>query len=131
MPTSLRELGTALRRAASPEARQIASDVERLQSGVHEVRELQVLQQHRSGKSPFRQADWEDVERLLGAYGTTPAQRLGVSADADQQTLRDAAVAAVERWQRRAESPLSSRELKEAARVLVRTSEGLVARVTT
>jgi serine/threonine protein kinase len=129
-PGSLRELGAALRGSTSAEARHLASEVERLQSGAHELRELQVLQQHRSGESPFARRDWEEVERLLGAYGTRPTQRLGLPDDADAAAIGEAARATCEKWQRRAESPLSSRQLTEAARVLVRTCEGLIQRLT-
>jgi serine/threonine-protein kinase len=95
----------------------------------HEVRELQLLERYRSGTSPFRKDDFEQVERLLGAHGTSPAERLGLSPSASAQEVRAAAVAMHERWQRRAESPVSSRALADAARLLVRTCEGLLERL--
>jgi serine/threonine-protein kinase len=128
-PRSLRDLRTALTQAASPEAMRVATEVERLESGAHEVRELQLLQRHRTGSSPFRQADWDEVERLLGAYGTGPTDRLGLAADTPVADVHAAAVAAHTRWQRRAESPVSSRESSDAARVLVRTCEGILHRL--
>jgi hypothetical protein len=123
----LRQLSVALSRAGTPEAVRLAAEVERLESGAHEVRELQLLKRHRTGASPFRPADWQEVEGLLGAYGTSAAERVGLARDAPVDDVRAALVAAHDKWQRRAESPLSSRALADAARVLVRTCEGLLA----
>jgi serine/threonine-protein kinase len=123
----LRELSTALSRAGTPEAMRLAGEVERLESGAHVLRELQLLQRHRSGGSPFRPADWHEVEAVLGAYGTSAAERAGLPVDAPLPDVRAALVAALDKWQRRAESPMSSRALADAARVLIRTCEGLLA----
>jgi serine/threonine-protein kinase len=95
----------------------------------HEVRELQLLQRHRTGPSPFRADETDIVERLLGAQGASPAERLGLPSSAPADEVRAAAVAMHERWQRRAESPLASRDQADAARVLVRTCEGLLERL--
>ena len=122
----LRELSIALSRTNAPEAVRLAAEVERLQSGAHELRELQLLKRHRSGASPFRPADQEEVEHLLGAYGTSPAERVDLPADAPIEDVRAALVIALHRWQQQAESPMSSRALSDAARVLVRTCEGLL-----
>jgi hypothetical protein len=40
--------------------------------------------------------------------------------------IRRALQESIGRWQRRAESPMSSREVADAARVLIRTCEGLL-----
>ena len=123
----LRELSIALSRAGTPEAVRLAAEVERLESGAHVLRELQLLSRHRSGGSPFRPADWHAVESRLGAYGTSAAERAGLPVDAPIDEVRAALVAALDKWHRRAEGPMSSRALADAARVLIRTCEGLLA----
>ena len=45
------------------------------------------------------------------------------------EQLREAAIAALARWQRRAESPLSDRAASDRARVVVRSCEGMLARL--
>jgi serine/threonine-protein kinase len=122
----LRELSIALSHADTPEAVRLAGEVERLQSGAHELRELQLLKTHRSDASPFRAADREEVNCLLGAYGTSAAERVGLPPDAPVEEVRAALEHALERWQQQAESPMSSRARSDAARVLVRTCEGLL-----
>ena len=64
--------------------------------------------------------------RVLGGDGAAPATRLGVDPQCPSDELRRAAIAALVQWQRRAEHPSSTRDVREAARVLVRTCEGLV-----
>ncbi len=53
--------------------------------------------------------------------------RLGLPTEAGVDELRRAALDALAVWQRRAESPLSPRAVADAARVVVRTCEGLLA----
>jgi hypothetical protein len=66
------------------------------------------------------------VNCLLGAYGTSAAERVGLPPDAPVEEVRAALEHALERWQQQAESPMSSRARSDAARVLVRTCEGLL-----
>ena len=65
-------------------------------------------------------------ERLLGANGATPAQRLGLVEDTDPQTLRAVTMEALERWRRLSEHPVYPRAFKDAARTLVRSCEGIL-----
>jgi hypothetical protein len=69
----------------------------------------------------------EDLERVIGGTGTSRPQRLGLAPDADADRQRDAAAVALARWQRRAENPLTAHELVIAARVAVRSCEGMLA----
>ena len=75
-------------------------------------------------------AESEEMERLLGGEGSTPAIRLGLDPGAAAGEIRTALQNAIGRWQRRAENPLSSREAAEASRVLIRTCEGMLVDVT-
>jgi hypothetical protein len=61
------------------------------------------------------------------ADGAEPAQRLGLAPDADGRTVSAALSEALARWQRRAENPLASGDVVDAARVVVRTCEGMAA----
>ena len=56
-----------------------------------------------------------------------PGRRLGLDPDADPAQLREATLAALAAWQRRAESPISDRTQLGMARTLVRTCGGLLA----
>ena len=69
----------------------------------------------------------DTVERLLGSYGPAPSDRLGLAPDATALEVQSAAGTALATWRRRAESPLAGPADVEAARVLVRTCEGLLA----
>jgi hypothetical protein len=105
---------------------QLAAEAERVTSGAHDLSELSLLNSLRSGGVRLRPDEAEALERLLGAWGTSPAARLGLSSEADRGSVRTAIQEALARWQRRAENPLSSRTTAEAARVAVRTCEGLM-----
>jgi Protein kinase domain len=89
----------------------------------HLERERALLPQVRT---VFPEKDWVEVERLLGGDGPDPAARLGVSPTVSAEVLRLAAVDGHQKWQRRAESPLATRDQREAARVVVRTLEGIL-----
>jgi hypothetical protein len=81
----------------------------------------------RTGDAGLREPDAMEAERLLGAKGGDVRNRLGVDVGADDATVRAALNEALARWQRRAEAPLASAQAVEAARVVVRTCEALVA----
>jgi hypothetical protein len=68
-----------------------------------------------------------ELEHLIGGAGTAAHQRLRLPHDASDSDLDEAADAALDRWQRRAENPLTSAEMAVAARVAVRSCEGLIA----
>jgi predicted GTPase len=108
-----------------PGSEKLDAEVERILSGAHELAELHLLQAMRSGAVQFRDDDETSAaERLL--TGATPAERAGLPADARPDAVRAGLAEAVTRWQRRAESPMTSREVADAARILVRTGEGLL-----
>lgn len=122
----LRELRLLLGRATTTEAQRLASEIERAESTAHELRELALLRRIRSGEVTLTPADQDDVERLIGGAGPTAAERLGLPADAGADEVRAAASAAIERWKRRAEHPLTSRAVAAVAADVVRTCEGLL-----
>lgn len=118
-----------LREEPRPEAQQLAGEVERIIAGAHEFRELRMLAELRAPDVRLPADVRSDAERLLGGHGTATPNRLGLEPDADPAELRAAANAALGRWQRRAESPLSDRAASDRARVVVRSCEGILARL--
>jgi hypothetical protein len=103
----------------------LAGELERIGAGAHELTEIRLLNALRAGSIDVKAEESEAMERLLGANGSSIPARLGLpeSASADQQ--RAAMLEELSRWQRRAENPLSSREVADAARELVRTCSGI------
>jgi len=69
------------------------------------------------------------MDRLLGGAGHDPRSRLGLAVAAPDSDVREAAVEELGRWQRQAEHPLSDRQAQIAARVTVRTLEGLLSKL--
>jgi Dynamin family len=105
---------------------QLASELERITSAAHEFAEIRLLNALRAGGIKVKQAEAAEMERLLGAEGGAVHTRLGLTPEADVSEVRRALGNAIGRWQRRAESPMSSREVSDAARVVIRTCEGLL-----
>jgi hypothetical protein len=87
---------------------------------------VRLLDTLRGGGLMLTPQERADAERLLGVEGVDPLARLALPAGSPQPELLRAAQAALSQWQRRAEHPASARDVREAARVLVRTSEGLL-----
>jgi hypothetical protein len=106
---------------------QIASELERVTAGAHEFAEVRLLNALRAGAvKGVKSAESEEMERLLGAEGPSPSTRLGLEGGAGDSEVRIALQNAIGRWQRRAENPLSSRDVADASRVLIRTCEGML-----
>jgi hypothetical protein len=103
----------------------LAIELERIGAGAHELTEIRLLNALRAGSVEVRPDEADDMERLLGAFGSSPAARLGLAESATSDELRAAVHEQLARWQRRAESPLASREVADAARELVRTCSGI------
>lgn len=118
----------AVRANPQIDARQVESDLERISSNAHEFNEIRLLNSIRSGALAAKPGDLETMERLLGFNGTAVTARLDI-ASADPATVISAAQVELGKWQRKAESPLSSPDVAMAARVLVRTCEGILADV--
>jgi hypothetical protein len=108
-------------------ARQVRADVERLLASSHPFQELTTLTALRTGWLTVPTDTGDDLARLLGGAGTAPELRLGLAPGSDRQTITAAAAAALARWQRRAENPLSSHDLVQAARVVIRSLEEVLA----
>jgi hypothetical protein len=112
---------------ARPGSDALLAEVEQITAGAHELAELQLLASLRAGNVDAKPDDLEAMERLVGGEGATVPQRLGLSVDADPDAIRAAAAGELARWQKRAESPMASREVADASRLLVRTCEAILA----
>jgi dynamin family protein len=125
--SALIALDLVLRREPRPAATPLAVEVERILSGAHEFAELRLLSDlhGRVLRPPKEQA--REAERLIGGDGVTPHQRLGLPPEAGPDELRAAALDQLTAWRRRAESPMTSRAMANAARVVVRSCEGILA----
>jgi signal transduction histidine kinase len=101
--------------------------LERLRSTAHELAELDLVDGLRAGRPALPTDERAAAELLLGAEGTAAHRRLGLAPDAGPEEIRLAAAAQLSRWQRRAEHPVSTRDQRAAAAVLVRTCERMLA----
>jgi hypothetical protein len=129
--SALLAIDLVLTREPRPASAPLAAEVERILAGAHEFAELRLLSTLRSGAIKLSPEVLDEAERLLGGEGGSAAARLGLdpAAAADPRAMRAAALDAVTRWQRRAESPLSGRAVSDVARVVVRSVEGVLAQL--
>ena len=105
----------------------LSSRIEQITANAHEFAELRLLNDIRVGVVTGKPDEIAAMERLLGVKGPTTTDRLGIEPTDDVARLHMALVSELQRWQRKAENPLSTPDLVTAARTLVRTCEGLLA----
>ncbi|ANY06828.1 dynamin family protein [Pseudonocardia sp. HH130630-07] len=125
--SALLAVDLVLTREPRPATAALRAEVERILAGAHEFVELRALADLRAGKIVFPPEALVDAERLLGGDGGSVAARLGLDDGVGPREVHDAAAEALRRWRRRAESPLTGRASAEAARIVVRSCEGLLA----
>jgi hypothetical protein len=125
--SALLALDAVTHTARRPGSDSVAAETEALIASAHPFNELRVLSSLRAGWVTGKPEVVADLERLIGGAGTAPHIRLGLGQQANPPELRAAAERALARWQRRAENPMTSHEMVVAARVAVRSCEGMVA----
>jgi hypothetical protein len=125
--SALIALDRTLRDHPRPGTEGITASVERILAGAHEFRELRLLAALRAPGVRLSRDEIAEAERLLGGLGTGTAARLGLSADATEAEIRQAALDALNRWRVRAASPLTDRSTVGACQVVLRTCEGILA----
>ena len=103
----------------------LAAEVERVVAGAHELAEIRLLNALRAGAVDVTAEEAAAMERVLGAAGSSPAARLGLPEGSSTEDLQRTLSEELTRWQRRAENPLSSRDVADAARDIVRTLSGI------
>lgn len=123
--STLVALAELTRRLPGPGTAAVAAEVERIAAGAHELTELRLLTAVRAGALRLDEDEEVEIERLVGARASA-ADRLGLPPDATEAQVRAAALAAHGRWATRAESPLSSVAVAEAARVVQRSYEAML-----
>ena len=124
--SALLAVDAVLQRWPVPAAASLRHEYERITAGAHEFAEIRLLDTLRTGALMLTDTEKADAYRVLGGDGAAPATRLDLDAQSPPGELYRAAILALTQWQRRAEHPSSTRDVREAARVLVRTCEGLV-----
>jgi hypothetical protein len=125
--SALGALDVTLRTRRHSAVSTLAAEAEEIRASAHEFVEVRLLHQLQSGRLAATADQLAEMERLLGGSGAEPALRLGLPPDAGRQRLTVAADQALARWQRVAEHPGSTRDLRTAARATVRSCEGMLA----
>ena len=125
--SALLAIDSLVRTRPRPGSEGVAAEVEEIVASAHPFNELRVLSAVRAGWVDGKPDVVEDLERLIGGAGAATYIRLGLPADAGKDQLSSAAGDALARWQRRAENPLTAHEMVVAARVAVRSCEGMLA----
>lgn len=124
--SALLGLESVVRRFPLPASAGLAHDVERVRAGAHEFAEIALIDALRTGAVLLHPDELGAAEQLLGVAGTDARTRLGLPPDAAAEQVGKVAAEAHLRWQQRAEHPASTREVAQAARVLVRSCEGIL-----
>jgi predicted GTPase len=124
--SALMALDSILRSTPLAESELLLAQVERIFSGAHEFVELGLLGSLRTGAVALPSEQRAEAERLLGGTGQAQFVRLGLAPTATAAEIRESATDAMTRWRRRAENPASARPVADAARVIVRTCEGIL-----
>jgi hypothetical protein len=125
--SALLALDALTRSRPRPGSEAVAAEVEEIVASAHPFNELRVLSSIRAGWISGKPDVVAELERLIGGGGAAAHLRLDQPADAAPAALAAAAGDALMRWQRRAENPLTAHEMMLAARVAVRSCEGLLA----
>jgi hypothetical protein len=113
---------------AVEESASLRAELERVTASAHELAELSVVTALRDGDATgLPAADRSRALRLVGIGGARA--RLGLAADAGDDEVRQAAVAELTHWRARAENPVLGQDAVAACFVLVRTCEGMLARL--
>jgi serine/threonine protein kinase len=124
---ALQALAQRLRISPPPhDADRLQFEIERLRSTAHVFNEIQLFAAIRSGAVGFAESEMDAVECLLGSNGYDPSTRLGLDPATPPEAIVGELNERIRHWRARAENPLSSRELSDAAQVLVRTCEGML-----
>ncbi|RJQ73705.1 GTP-binding protein [Pseudonocardiaceae bacterium YIM PH 21723] len=129
--SALLAVNQVLRTRPNDRSAALLSDLERIYSGAHEFAELRLLSALRSGALILPQELNSEALRLLGWSGRDSWARLALEPYADAPLVRRAALATLDRWRRTAENPMSRRAEVQAAQVIIRSCEGMLAELPT
>nr|WP_225955418.1 hypothetical protein [Kibdelosporangium phytohabitans] len=126
--SALLGLDVMLRMEPKPGAANLVTEVERVLAGAHEFHELRLLGGLLSGRTRLPEELAAEAARLIGGAGTSLDARLGFDREPSpseiQAAIRDAQI----KWREQSENPLLDSSEREAARVVVRSCEAMLAR---
>ncbi|HEY8371240.1 MAG TPA: GTPase [Pseudonocardiaceae bacterium] len=127
--SALLALEVVLRHEPHPEASRLLANLEALLAGAHDFQELRALAALHSGRTVLPGKLGPLARRLLGGEGTTLVKRLGLGRPTDPDTLRTAVLDALRHWQEQVTNPLLDTDQQQVARVVLRSCEGMLARL--
>ncbi|MFT4125046.1 MAG: dynamin family protein [Gordonia sp. (in: high G+C Gram-positive bacteria)] len=125
--SALVELARILKRYPAPGTEPIARATARMLGDVHGFTEVRLLGMLRSAKTSLSESEVIEVTRLIGGYGTSADDRLGLDPFETMTSGRTVALAAVQRWRTRADHPLNNNLTTRVCRAAARSAEGIVA----
>ncbi|MET0135951.1 MAG: hypothetical protein ABW215_20415 [Kibdelosporangium sp.] len=125
--SALLGLDVVLRMEPRPGAGKLVTDVERVLAGAHEFHELRLLGGLLSGRTQLPEELGTEAERLIGGFGTALDARLGFDRTPTDTEVQAAIYDALGRWREQSESPLLGSAERDAARVVVRSCEAMLA----
>ncbi|TDV52184.1 GTPase [Actinophytocola oryzae] len=128
--SALLALEVVLRMEPRPAARRLVTALEALVVSAHDFRELRLLAALDGGRTALPDPLGDEARRLVGGVGTALPARLGFGRDASGHELVGAVSDALRRWQEQAENQALGSGQRRAARVVVRSCEGMVAQLT-
>jgi hypothetical protein len=128
--SALLALEVVLRMEPRPAARRLATALEALVVSAHDFRELRLLAALHGGRTTLPDPLADEARRLVGGAGTALPARLGFTPDASGQDLHEALTDALYRWQEQAENHALGNGQRRAAKVVVRSCEGMAAHLT-
>ncbi|WP_327003182.1 50S ribosome-binding GTPase [Dactylosporangium sp. NBC_01737] len=118
-----------VRTEPTPGAEHLLAGLERTVAGTHDFQELRLLAALRAGRVRMPAPLVAEARRLAGAAGTSIVARLGLEHDPTEDELWTLSNEALRRWRLAAEDVALTAEQHRAATVVVRSCEGIVARV--
>jgi hypothetical protein len=125
--SNLRVVAIDLDVAGDAAGRLILTAIEELEASAHELTELRLTELLLSGEVEMTEDERSEIGRLFSDLPV--AERLGVAAETDREQLETAVLARIQEWRRRGSHPLADRSVMEASAIVVRSYEGLHARL--
>jgi len=125
--SALTALESILRAGGCTNPAGLRATAEQITSGAHAFEEVRLLDRIRTNALDVPERYVAELDRLLGGSGHDPSSRLDLPENPSPAEITEAALAALSRWQRLAEHPMSSRNVQLAARGANRTLEGIIA----
>lgn len=104
--------------------RELAAHLERIWASAHEFAELRTLNVLRDADIGLSADDLATAERVLGGFGTSMAERLGLPDTSSIDERKAALLDTIAQWRQRGSSPIASRHLTALCEVVIRSCEG-------